>query len=54
METTMKDITLKIEMPAIDEQDFRDEIDQVQFNIYMVLAHLSELIEAIKENGNPM
>ena len=54
METTMKDITLKIEMPAIDEQDFRDEIDQVQFNVYMVLANLSELIEAIKENGDPM
>ena len=54
METTMKDITLKIELPAIDEQDFRDEVDQVQFNIYMVLAQLSELIEAIKENGDPM
>ena len=54
METTMKDITLKIEIPAIDDQDFRDEVDQVQFNIYMALANLSELIEAIKENGDPM
>ena len=54
MDTTLRDITLKIEIPAIDERDFRDDVDQVQFNVYMVLAHLSELIEAIKENGDPM
>ena len=54
METTMQAITLKIELPAIDEQDFRDEVDQVQFSIYMVLGQLSELIEAIQENGDPM
>ena len=54
METTMKDITLKIELPEIDNQDFRDTVDQVQFNIYMVLGQLSELIEAIQENGDPM
>lgn len=54
MGTTMKDITLKIELPELKEWEFRDEVDQVQFTIYMVLAHLEELITAIKENGDPM
>ena len=54
MGTTMKDITLKIELAAIDELNFRDEIDQVQFNLHSVLAHLTELIVEIQDWGDPM
>ena len=54
MDTTQKDITLKIELPAIDELNFRDDTDQVQFNLHSVLHHLSKLIEDIVEYGDPM
>ena len=54
MDKTTKDITLKIELPAIDEVNYRDDTDQVQFNLYMVLHHLQVLIEDITENGDPM
>ena len=54
METTIKDITLKIELPERDELNYRDEVDQVQFNLHMVLHHLAGLINDIVENGDPM
>ena len=42
METTTKDITLKLEPPEIDGLNFRDEVDQVQSNMSSVLNHLSQ------------
>ena len=54
METTIKDITLKIEVTKIDELNYRDEADKVQFNLSSVLNHLSALITDIQENGDPM
>ena len=55
MKTTLKEITLEVEVPELDELNYRDEVDQVQFNLSMVLHNLSGcLIGDIVEYGDPM
>ena len=54
METTTRYITMKVVLPVIDDVNYRDEVDQTQFTLYMVLHNLSELIEEIVQYGDPM
>ena len=54
MKMTTKEITLKVELAEIDPLDYRDQTDQVQYNLYSILHTLSELVENIAECGDPM
>ena len=51
-ETTTRDITLKIELPEIDDLNYRDEFDQVAFYIYRALHDLHSLLDHIVETGD--
>ena len=49
MKTTEQVITLQIKVPEIDGEDFRDQQDQVQLNVYFAAHGVKELLDHVIE-----